>query len=89
MAKDVDERRQDSRKASEERATVVISGRSIDTIIRNITTDGVKVDAIEGMVIGEPLVIESSSVRRVSALVVWMEDGSAGLKFRREVKVAA
>lgn len=89
VAKDVDERRQDSRKASEEKATLVISGRSIDTVIRNINADGVKVDAVEGMVVGEPLVIESSSVRRVSALVIWMEDGSAGLKFRREVKVAA
>ena len=42
VAKDVDERRQNNRPETEQCAILTIGGKTLDTVIRNLTLDGVK-----------------------------------------------
>jgi hypothetical protein len=71
------------------RATVERFGgtRSTSHRVRDLSTGGVRIDQAEGLPVGATVLITVGALQSVGATVVWVKDGSAGLKFAQPINI--
>lgn len=53
--------------------------------IRDLSPGGVRIDQATGLSVGATVLVTVGALESIGATVVWVKDGSAGLKFAREI----
>jgi hypothetical protein len=71
-------------------ATVERFGRGAPTKhrVRDLSTGGVKIDQAADLRPGSTVLVTVGALQSVGATVVWVKDGSAGLKFAHDIDPA-
>lgn len=79
VTEDVHNRRQATRKQIHEAAVVTNKGKRHITEILDASETGIRMVAVEGMLIGEQITIEASNGDRMKGRPVWITNGQAGI----------
>lgn len=66
-------------------ATIRHNGSMADAVIRNVSRNGLLIDAIPGLVPGRTVRIGCGSMRTLSASVRWVHHGQAGLRLAQPI----
>ncbi|MCU0818675.1 MAG: methyl-accepting chemotaxis protein [Beijerinckiaceae bacterium] len=85
VADDVKERRRAVRKAIRQIAVVTKRGKRNQTVAVDISTMGLKIEAVPGLVVGDMLEIEWSTGDRLRGRLVWLQNGFGGIELDVEV----
>lgn len=85
VAEDVSERRRASRKAIRQVGVVSTRGRRSQTMVLDISTHGLKIEATPELRLGELIEIEWSSGERFRGRSVWIANGQAGVSLESEI----
>lgn len=79
VTEDVTERRKATRHASRQAVVMRANGRRSHTHLVDISESGVRIDAVDGMRVGEAIQIEWSNGATTKGTIVWMKDQQAGI----------
>lgn len=85
VAEDVKERRRVARKAIRQIAIVTRRGKRSQTTAVDISANGLRIEAVPGLVVGDLLEIEWATGDRLRGRLVWMKDGFGGIELDAEV----
>ena len=55
--------------------------------VRDLSTGGVRIDQVVNLKVGATVLVSVGALQAVGATVVWVKDGSAGLKFAQRIDV--
>lgn len=79
VTEDVTERRKATRHASRQAVVMRANGHRSHTHLVDISESGVRIDAVDGMRVGEAIQIEWSNGATTKGAIVWMKDQQAGI----------
>lgn len=85
VAEDVSERRRATRKAIRQIGVVSSRGRRSQTMVLDISTQGLKIEATPELRLGELIEVEWSSGERFRGRTVWVANGQAGVSLETEI----
>ncbi|MGL5447984.1 MAG: methyl-accepting chemotaxis protein, partial [Rhabdaerophilum sp.] len=85
VAEDVSERRRATRKAIRQIGVVSTRGRRSQTIVLDVSSSGLKIEATPELRLGDPIEIEWSSGERFRGRAVWIANGQAGISLETEI----
>lgn len=84
VAEDVKERRRASRKAIRQIAVVTNRGKRMQTTALDISTSGLRIEAVPGLMLGDMVEIEWATGDRLRGRIVWIRDGQSGIELDAE-----
>lgn len=84
VAEDVRERRRAARKAIRQVAIVTTRGKRMQTMVVDISANGMRIEAVDGLTVGDALEIEWSTGHRLRGRLVWLRDGHGGIALDTE-----
>lgn len=84
VAEDVRERRRATRKAIRQVAIVTTRGMRMQTMVVDISTTGMRIEAVQGLTVGDMIDIEWSTGDRLRGRLVWLRDGHGGIALDTE-----
>lgn len=85
VAEDVSERRRATRKAIRQIGLVSARGRRSQTMVLDISSQGLKIEATPELRLGDFIEIEWSSGERFRGRTVWIANGQAGVSLETEI----
>lgn len=69
-------------------ASIGRDGTAVECRVRNLSTVGACVDNVANLAAGEEVRVVMGTLRPLSAKVMWVERGFAGLRFDRAIDIA-
>lgn len=84
VAEDVRERRRATRKSIRQIAIVTSRGMRMQTMVVDISATGLRIEAVDGLTVGDALEIEWSTGDRLRGRLVWLRDGHGGIALDTE-----
>lgn len=85
VAEDVSERRRATRKAIRQIGVVSSRGRRSQTMVLDISSSGLKIEATPELRLGDLIEIEWSSGERFRGRTIWIANGQAGISLETEI----